>query len=315
MFGAIAGGLLGGALSDRRASGGFGGVRGGFLGGSGYNPDVVRHGHRLDNRYFLQRHDAMYARAEARGLTPQEFYGSPAAGGSGPSGGAQTLGNMAASANASSKALMGQVLGAHEQAKTQKRGQDIQAKTQENVANIQKQSAENVAKIQAGAQRRGQDLTYDIGLRNFKLSEEQYYNVNLPQAQENIRKTQRETEKLINEVATSKPQFVKLMKIMTMSAPNSLNFAIQRMAGIDISDDDQLKRLSKEKRRKLIAALLAVNSNAAAELHGVNYSIDAWLDSMAESAQSIWDGVPSLLGDGIEKTTGKRSGPSHLPGR
>ena len=93
--------LLGQAGSQRGASGGFGGVRGGFLGGTGINPDALRLGHRLDNKHYRERYTQEknfdWRQARKRGLTAQEFYGSPVSGGGSPgvSGGAQVLGNMA----------------------------------------------------------------------------------------------------------------------------------------------------------------------------------------------------------------------------
>ena len=63
------------------------------------DPEIIRLGHRLDDRSHINRAQFDWRKAKDRGLTPQEFYGSPAAGGSAASGGGATLGNSAAAAN------------------------------------------------------------------------------------------------------------------------------------------------------------------------------------------------------------------------
>lgn len=269
MFGAAGMQLLGGALSDRRASGGFGGKRGGFLGGTGFNPDVLRAGHRADNRYFKQRmlwqtpyEDRFHwSKARKRGLTPQEYYGSPVPGmstPSGPSGGAAVLGNMVSSANQSSKALISDAIsGAAERdtaLKQTKMQTDAQIKT---------------AEISAGAQNYATDVNKIIQDNNWKLENRKLEETMLPMVAAGLKKTEQETRKLINEVATSTPKWVRSQKLLEMGIDNTIQTAILQRFGVDITSKDDMARLTTEQFNNLISVLFAAASSTVKEGQGL----------------------------------------------
>ena len=75
-------------------------------------------------------------------MTPQEYYGSPAPGVGGPSGGAQVLGNMATQEGIANRQIFASALGAAADREVQKRGQDVQLEQTRIQAEAQVKSAE-----------------------------------------------------------------------------------------------------------------------------------------------------------------------------
>lgn len=229
--------------------------------------------HKLIDKYDWKQ-------AKKRGITPVEFYGSPAASTSGDSGASVTLGNQA-----SKFADIGQTMA-------------MQFKENEK----DRDSNERIAAIQAGASEYATDKTYEANIKRLRFDKEMYYNTTVPQAAANIGKTIQETNKLVNEVATSDPKFQRFMKIMTMGIDNTIGLAIQTSLGVDVSDPKQMKNLPLEKKKQLMAGLLSAKSNLAAEMSGASQSVGSWLDSLANAMQK---GVDYMFNSspGIEQTT------------
>lgn len=270
----------------------------------------IRYGHSSDNRYALAKESELYDRARDRGLTPQEYYGSSAPGVSGPSGAASVLGNSRTQRDIQRQ----QSITAAGQAAADRQNRldttNIQARTQIETAKIQAGTQTRGQDITEGVQQRGQDITEKIGMGNLHLNTEKYLKIQIPQAAANLKKTTQEVNKIINEVATSTPKFLKMIKIMTMGSDNSYGLAIQNMLGIDISNVKQMQSLPVDTRRKLLAGLLSGSSNAAKEFAGFSGNIDQWLDTIAMGISKSIDAVSDTFKPGIEPanpTLGRRS--------
>lgn len=243
-------------------------------------------GAQLDYERDMKTEASLWQRAEERGLTPQEYYGSGAPGSAtGASGSAQVIGNQQ---NAMAQ-QMGQL------------GQQAALTVSENQKN--RDNAKEIAAIQAGAQKYGTDKQFEVAMGRLHLDTRQYLEIQIPQAAANINKTEHETMRLVNEIATSDPKFVKAMKIMTMGSDNSYGLAIQKMLGIDISDDKQMQSLSADQRSKLLAGLLSGGSTAAKELAGFSGSIEQWLDTMVQGGNALYQGAKDALTPGIQSTS------------
>lgn len=300
-WGAIGAQLLGGAASDRRASGGFGGKRGGFLGGTGFNPDVLRAGHRADNRYFKQRmlwqtpyEDRFHwNKARKRGLTPQEYYGSGAPGyssPSGPSGGAAVLGNMVSSANASSKALVSSAIQGAADRATELKKTEMQTEAQKYVADTQARTATGNVEKQTSTQMKIAEMENAIKDRKVTLDEKSYNRVTLPQAAATLQKTKQETKKLINEVATTTPAFLRSMKLLSMGPDNTIQTALLNGLKIDITNKEQMAKLSTEEFGRLMSILFAAGSGVTKNVHGVAGLVGGLIgDENYQLDQINWD--------------------------
>lgn len=253
-WGAFGLGLLSNAIDDRRASGGFGGSRGGLAGGSGYNPDVVRKGHRLDNRYYHQREALDWRKAVARGLTPQEYYGAGAPGNPGPSGGAAVLGNMAAQSMASGKAFKAQLLATSMQNETAIEQSHIAADAQRDVANIK-----------AGQDQKGLDQ---------RIVE--YENIHLPAAQAKLKITREELKKVVNDVQTSEPAFRRMMALLQAGPENMKATMVLEKYGV--RDPHDVNKLSPALREALLTEMIAVSAKLRPEIEGlINFLYDKFI--------------------------------------
>lgn len=262
-FGAIGGALLGGALQDRRASGGFSPKRGQLAGGTGFNPDVVREGHRMDNRYYHYRESLDWRKAVARGLTPQEYYGAGAPGNPGPSGGAQVLGNMAAQAAQANKVLLGNVMATA-----------MSNRTALEQTRIQGQTARDVAKIQTGQQQR--DLDQRI---------KEYQTIHLPLARQKLKMQEKEYEVLVNNVATSDPAYKRAITLLSMGSDNMVATFIAKKYGLN--DPKDFRTLSEEDREKMLTEMIAASAKTRREIIGI-----------FDQVKKMFFGGPPTLGDG-----------------
>ncbi len=252
-----------------------------------------RRGASRDYKYYRKTAEYDWQMASDRGLTAQEFYGSPASGGSMGSANTQTLGNQyGLQAKAAADRIQENVQRDKDRA-VQERGQDTQ---------------KEIAEIQTGSQQRVAGQNIEMQQKRLTFDEKVYRETTLPAAAASINKTVHETKKLVNDIVTSTPKFLRMMKIMTMSADNSLSLATQNMMGIDISDAKQLQSLSPDKKQKLLSALISLKSNASIEFQGVKNTIADWLDLIARSGQKLIEGAKDLGNNGIQGAPGQTRG-------
>lgn len=247
-------------------------------------------GHQYDNQFTLEKEQALYDRARERGITPTEYYGSSAPGG-------------AAAANTGA----GQVLGnADTQEALQARDQKFQMfnkmldrTTALQQTKMQTDAQRDVADKQVGATTRGQDIQKAIADGRLKLDQATYL-INLRESAANIKKTEQETAKLINEVVTSTPRFVTMMKQLSMGPTNLLVELTMRHHGLSLSDKS-FESLPVEKRKKILAQILALSSSTYTESQGAAAALGG---SMESAGDKIAEWIADLFdtGDGIEAT-------------
>lgn len=249
---------------------------GGAIGGSLLGASNARTGARIDTRAKLGQEQKLWERAQSRGLTPQEYYGSPAPGNPSSSGAAQVIGNQA----------------------NQMTSQAMQLGTQVRENEKDRQNALRIEEIRAGVQERGQDLQFETALRSYNLQATQYFETTVPQIAANIKKTEQETAVLINDAITSTPKFVEMMKLLSMGPDNVYVAAVLEAAGVKTIDD--IGNLPKAEQQKILAQMLTGKSTIAREAAGFTGQIDDFVDSIIDTAVSLLPGS----GPGIEPADG-----------
>lgn len=260
--------VLGAATSG--STGGWGAQIGGALLGGIASDIGASRGASRDIAGQKEMFDYRIQQGLDHGMTPYEMFTGGAAGaGGGSTGQSQTLGNAWSQ---SAQQLAGM------QQETREREKD--RSTQLAQTAMQTEAQKDVAKLNNETTVRGQDISAQQFQEQLKFSMRQYEETTLPAAAAALGKTEQETAKLINEVSTSTPQFLRMMKIMTMGLDNTIGLAIQNELGIDVSDVNQMKSLPPEKRRKLFAGLLQAKSRLATEAAGVSTTAMQWLDAM-----------------------------------
>jgi hypothetical protein len=236
----------------------------------------ARRGARIDTAQKLGQESTLYARAMARGLTPQEYYGSPAPGNPSSSGAGQVIGNQAAQTSA-------QMMQLGQQARENQKDRD---------------NAIEIEKIRAGVHERGQDMQFESALRDYYLRATEYFESKAPQIAANIEKTQRETAVLVNQVTTSSPRFVKMMKLLSMGPDNVYVAGVLEAAGVKTIDD--IGKMTKEEQQKIFAAMLAGKSWIAREAAGYKGEIGDFVDLIIDTLMNQVEGVWNQIEPGIE---------------
>ena len=236
------------------------------------------------------------------GMTPYEMYMGPAAGaGGGTTGSGSTLGNaanqrttaaMQLQADLANKAADRQAM--LRQTQMQVAGQQAASRNQligtlgsaalSTGANIfgSKTAAEatkDAAETSAGASRYQADIQKQIAENRLQLDQKTFDQVTVPGAAAQIGKTEQETRKLINEIATTEPEFVVQMKKWSMGVDNMMVEYFMKEYDINImgSQKEYLK-IPKKKRADFLAAVMAYQSHIAKETKGISGIVQDAMD-------------------------------------
>ena len=219
-----------------------------------------------------------WQQAQERGLTAQEFYGSGAAGNTGTSSASNVLGNSADQVQQQNRAHTQEMI-----QRAMDRNKDLQQ------TKMQTDAAVKTAEIQAGASRYSSDTQKAIADGRLELDTNTYKYVNLPRVAAQNGLTIAETRKKINEIATSDPKFVTMMKQLSMGADNLTVEFFLRHHKINLADPESFSGLSPDKREELLGALLAIRSNVASEYAGATSIGHGFVDDLVSLGNSTLD--------------------------
>ncbi len=290
----IGGAVLGGAMGFASGGGGVGAAAGALAGGYGgpdeYEPfsaSDVRLGHAEDTRSFKERDIYSWNQAKARGLTPQEYYGSSASGGSSSSGGANVLGNS------QDKQRQLQSQQAQEVNERQKDRLTSIAQTK-----MQTDTQKTVAEIQSGTTKRGQDISSttqkytsnlqnDIANKNYKLAKQKLEQIEKPKLQADLKISSQQFKKLSNDIATSTPKFTLYMKKLSMGVDNMMVEFLQHSYGVDITDPKSVQAMSPEQKTAFINHTAAINSHAFREAAGITLGVSGRAATIGSSTSNL----------------------------
>ena len=281
--------VLGTAVSGGIA-GGIGNAIGGIFGGGNdvqsmstedkqWQLDMVRLGNQMDLANQNKAYDHRLTRMKEHGLTSVEMFGSPGASpGGGTTGSGQTLGN-----NANQQALQNQQL--RTQQRMAARQQSAQAATQLAQTKMQTDAQKYAADRAAGVETRGQDINMNIAMQTLNLKRAELAN-KVRETTATIGKTEQETRKLINEVATSHKSFVTAMKQLSMGPQNLLVELTMQHHGIDVQGG--FANLPETKRQEILNEILALSSTLYVEGAGSTSLATGAVEGAKKTVQSIW---------------------------
>ena len=247
----------------------------------GEDRQSAKKGLEYENRYYLRRENELWQRGVDRGLTPQEYYGSPAPGAGGPSG------------------STGATLGRNRDVDKQNMQQAAIALQQ---TKMQTDAQRDVARIQTDAVKRGQDFNYDIASQTLNLDRARL-EIERNKAAASIGKTNKEVDLLVNQVATSKPKFVLLMKQLSMGPLNLLTELTMRHHGISLSDDS-FQRMQPDQRQEILNEIIALSSKLRIEQSGFSKLGESVVEGSKETVRSLFEilqninrGLRNAIGD------------------
>ncbi len=254
-----------------------------------FNIEDVKAGHAadLDSHRNTDAYD--WRVAKQRGLTPQEFYGSSAAGGAGSSGGAQILGN---SHDRQQSIQADQAQQSQERQKdrtTQLQQTQMQTQAQIQTAEIAAgQSGQNV-KLQTDTQRYSADLQNAIATKNYKLANQKLQTIDKPKLLAELNINSKQLQKLSNEIATSTPAFTLYMKKLSMGVDNMMVEFLQHSYGVDITNPKSVQSMSAAERAAFINHTAAIQSNVFKEAAGITLGVSDRAEETTNSLSQLYD--------------------------
>lgn len=243
----IAGGLIGGALGGPQ-----GAAVGASLGSSFGAKGRMKEGYDIENAAALERRAMEWNFADKKlGLTPQEFYGAPAAGGAPSGSGAQVLGNQAQQ-QAQQLAQMAYESDQKDKDRaTAERGQDVQLAT----AELQSQSQIASSSIAANANILGSQLNAQTAASRLDFDKSTQERVTIPKLAAELEISEAELQKRLNEVANSDPEYVRQLNSARLGVENSIQQVILSEYGVDLTQPETITKLDPEARVKLLLEL------------------------------------------------------------
>lgn len=252
--------------------------------GLGRAREATRQGHQLDQDFTLGTEQKMFDRASERGMTPQEYYGSSAPGGSKVSGGAQVLGNNSTQIEAQAMQDKRQQRQAHAERSTrllqtqmttdaQIKSAQISAGTATRGQDITESTTKRGQDINQATTTRGQDLQNAIASKNYVLAKKQLAN-QTRKLQADLKISRQQFIKLTNEIATSDPKFQLYITKLKMGVDNMVAEFLQNSYGINILDKESVQAMSTSQRAKFIQEIAGLNSFAFKEASGISLAAE-----------------------------------------
>lgn len=275
-LGSAAAGLVGSAVGSK------------VLGGGGVTKRQLREGHEADTQSYKDRDAYDWQMGQDRGLTPQEFYGSSAAGGSASSGGAQVLGNSKIQSEIAAQKVGSDITQQALNREVQIRGQDKQLEAAELSAGASLGSS----KISADASRYSTDVKNKIAQGQLDLSNQEYNKISLPAAAANLKLTEQQTNKAINDVVTSTPEWQRSQKLLSMGVENTIQTALLQRFGVDITSKSAMAKLTDSQFRNILAVLVASGSLANREMQGLAASVSGMFNRVTGTQDEQFNLMP-----------------------
>lgn len=288
-FAAAFGPALGKGLGAGLASVGSS-LLGGLFGGDddeyslGDMKELAKYQSKLQRKNVFGQTKDRYNFFEKKGATITEILGSPASGG-GSDSVASTLGNQAQAQAAQKAQLNFQKQQAIADRAVQIRGQNIDLEktkmatdTQLAATGLSADASRYGADKSAQASIYASNILKQIEDGKLDLASKQFTDIALPAAAQNLQLSIAQTQEAWNKVATSRPEFLKFMKMLSMSPENvKAAFgatALQESLGItDLFDPQQLAKLDYDDRMKVLQVLTGLQSKTAPELQNFFHNI------------------------------------------
>ena len=262
--------------------------------GRAFSRGDARRGHQLDNRFSLEKEQTLYDRAMARGMTPQEYYGSSAPGTTGPSGGAQVLGNATQQSVGEAAKMAFDATQRDADRKVTMRGQDAQVEAAKYSADQSRQATQDTVVGSVSVQQ----LRNMMEDRKLTILERDFEEIRLRAAAEQLELTKQEVKIATNKAATTTPKWEREMKLYSMGFDNVLQTMQLDRAGIE--DLRDISKLSDSEYAALLQTIIGNSSTIARELKGVVRSVKdlyQWLKNLPkEDTLNIqeWMSGPTL---------------------
>ena len=227
-------------------------------------------GNALDLQNQKDIFDYRINQAMDHGLTAWEAFLGPAGGaGGGTTGSGGVLGNQGAQAAQNTQALQMQSMEKAKDRAAQLKATEIQGDTARDVAMINQDTGLQTANIGANATKAVAQLRNQIEKQRLALDKRVIEEKVLPLAAQELEIGEQRLKEAINKVATSDPEFLKLMKRYSMSLNNVLSEFVINGIEVNPLDEKAVKALPEAKRKEIITLISAIDSHVFKEASGL----------------------------------------------
>ena len=270
----------------------------------------------LGNQQDLANQRSMFdyrlEKGREAGLTNVEMFGSPASGaGGGTTGSGATLGNAVSQQAAVDKQ--------NAQARnTALQSKIIEATTGLQQTKMQTDAQKQVAEMQTGATTRGQDINQQIAENTLNLERDKL-KVERDKAASKIGMQQKQTEKLVTEIALNDKKWQLAMKQLSMGPQNLLTELTMRHHGISLSDDS-FAGLPEAKRTEILNEIIALSSKFRIEQSGLTALGQKTVEGAKDTIFSVFEilqnasrGIRNNIGDFVGLGNGSGSDSQTMP--
>ena len=249
------------------------------------------------------------------GMTPYEMYMGPAAGaGGGTTSSGQTLGNNAqSSSNANRELAKRDLIASRENDKDRTvdlmktvLGNQAQIKSAEIAAGATKGAAET----HATASMYSADIQKKIADNKLQLSRDEYENIALPAAAENLKLTKEQLKVATNEVANTEHKWVRKKVLMQLGVDNGIQQLILNRTKYDITDPDSVGNMSDAEYEKVLNSLLSAKAGLSTEVRGLlSYASSTWSWILGKLFPDESDSGPGIDIPSLGNSPGSMDGP------
>jgi hypothetical protein len=279
---------------------------------SGGGVRLTKLGHTLDTLHMKKRHNYMWRHAKDQGLTPQEFYGSPASGGNPASGAAQALGNAKAAENQVNQKLDAMALQGMEEI-----GLGMERiKADRDIAKMQTDTQRAIAGVQAETQIKTNRLTNEtnkaIADRQYDLARQKIRQIEIPRLMQDLRLGEKQIKLLNNQIATSTEAFTLYIKKLSMGVDNMIVEFLQNEFGFDVTRPETYKNLTEAQKREFLWKTMALQSTAWAEVAGAR-EIGEENKTVADEAKAHIEALQKKVREFRARIAPKEPGPDRHP--
>lgn len=266
--------------------------------------DQITLGNEMDLSNQKDMFDYRINQGIAAGMTPYEMYMGPAAGaGGGTTGSGQTLGNaanqrgialqQAQQQNSQQNRLLKQQSAENNADRLTTLAQTaIQAKTQKDVAEVQAGTATRGQDIDERVQMARQELEREIAEGQLNLGRDQF-NANVQRIAVQNALDLKQVEKLVNDIATSHPDFVMRLKQLTMGKENMIVEYFQRHHKINLYEPESFMSLPYKEREALVAKMINIGSPLYAAAGAIKdqggQTVDDLITTLGNAPSAMWD--------------------------
>ena len=230
---------------------------------------AMRWGNQFDAQQYRKLSNWDWQKAQERGLTPQEYYGSSASSGNAGTASTSTLGNAQNQQQMQERGLKQESRERQLDRDTEIKKAAISAFGSIKSSFLGKEAALGSAETSAKASIQVQRMRDRIDQQKIDLSKRELEEITIPAAAAALNKTNKEIKYLVNQIETSTPKWERWRIMTQLGVDNAIQNYILSKAGVNPADPKSVQSLSEEKYQALLTSLLSAKATLSGNIAAI----------------------------------------------